>query len=67
MKLPDIPPAVARAFLQDMRAFFAAETELKRDEIAARQRHILLEHMPPKSRLRISEVRELFQRMHDND
>jgi hypothetical protein len=38
MKAPkplDIPPKVARAFVKDMKAFFAEETRIKRDEIAA--------------------------------
>jgi hypothetical protein len=46
-KTIELPPEVAKAFVADMRAFFAAGTNsIKRDEIAARQRHILLEHMP---------------------
>jgi hypothetical protein len=38
MKAPkplDIPPKVARAFVKDMKAFFAEEKQIKRDEIAA--------------------------------
>lgn len=61
----DLPPKIARGFLADMRAYFAAPTELERDVIAARQRHILLEHLPPKTRLRLQEVKELFHRMRD--
>ena len=33
----ELPPAVARRFLEDMRAFFAQESPIKRDEIAGRQ------------------------------
>jgi hypothetical protein len=33
----EIPPAAARAFVKDMRAFHAAKTGLERDEIAVRQ------------------------------
>jgi hypothetical protein len=32
----ELPPAVARAFVKDMRAFFAEKSATKRDEIAAR-------------------------------
>jgi hypothetical protein len=35
----ELPPAVARAFVKDMRAFFAEKNAIKRDEIAARQLH----------------------------
>jgi hypothetical protein len=33
----DLPPAISRAFVKDMEAFFAEENRLKRDEIALRQ------------------------------
>jgi hypothetical protein len=33
----ELPPAVARRFLEDMRAFFAQESPIKRYEIAGRQ------------------------------
>jgi hypothetical protein len=35
----DVPPAVARAFVEDMRAFFAEKNRYKQDEIALRQLH----------------------------
>jgi hypothetical protein len=44
MKAPkplDIPPKVARAFVKDMKAFFAEEKQIKRDEIAACKLHAL--------------------------
>jgi hypothetical protein len=31
----ELPPAIARAFVRDMRAFFKAKDQLKQDEIAA--------------------------------
>jgi len=37
----DLPPEVARAFVTDMKAFFAEENLIKRDEIAARQLSVL--------------------------
>jgi hypothetical protein len=33
----DLPPAVAHAVVEDMRAFFAEENPVKRDAIALRQ------------------------------
>ena len=64
----DLPPEVAEAFVADMRAFSAAGTNsIKRDEIAARQRHILLEHMPKGSKLRLTDVKEMFVQMRDDE
>ena len=40
----ELPPAVVRAFVQDMHAFLAEEKAIKRDEIAARQLHALKQH-----------------------
>jgi hypothetical protein len=40
----DLPPAVAHAFVEDMRAFVAEENPIKRDAIAVRQLHTLREH-----------------------
>jgi hypothetical protein len=37
----EVPPAAARSFFQDMRAFFAEKNSIKADEIAARQIHVL--------------------------
>jgi hypothetical protein len=61
----DLPPEVAKAFVRDMRAFLAATDSIKKDEIAARQRHLLLEHMPKGSKLRLIDVREMFVQMKD--
>ena len=44
----DLPPAVARAFVNDMRAYFAEENRYKQDEIALRQLHALKEHQGPR-------------------
>jgi hypothetical protein len=61
-----LPPEIARAFMSDLREYLSAETELRRDEIAARQRHVLLSYMPRHAaKLRIADVRELFERMRD--
>jgi hypothetical protein len=37
----ELPPAVARRFVEDMRAFFTEISSIKKDEIAARQLHAL--------------------------
>ena len=39
-----LPIAVARRFVQDMRAFHAESNAIKADEIAARQLHALRRH-----------------------
>jgi hypothetical protein len=37
----ELPPPSARAFVDDMRAFFAEKNRYKQDEIALRQLHVL--------------------------
>jgi hypothetical protein len=59
----ELLPAVARRFVEDMSAFFAAPSSFKQDEIAARQLHALKEHYAGK--LRLTDVRELFVAMRD--
>jgi hypothetical protein len=61
----ELPPAVARAFVKDMRAFLAEENAIKRDEIAARQLHALKQHYAGK--LRQFDVKEMFLEMKDDD
>jgi hypothetical protein len=57
-------PAVARRFVEDMRAFQAAEPNaIKRAEIAARQLHGLKQRDAGK--LRLSDVKEMFEQMRD--
>ena len=41
LKQIELPPAVARRFVDDMRAFHAEPNAIKRDEIAGRQLHAL--------------------------
>ena len=43
----DLPPEVARAFTEDMRAYFAEPNPIKRDGIAVRQlrAEFLLRHL----------------------
>jgi hypothetical protein len=62
----ELPPEVARCFVEDMDAFFAEPEAIKRDEIAARQLHALREHRNPRDpKLRLSDVKELFEQMRD--
>jgi hypothetical protein len=46
----DLPPVVARAFIKDMRASFAENDAIKRDEIAARQLRALRDYNPPRAK-----------------
>jgi lipase chaperone LimK len=63
----DLPPKVARAFVNDMRAYFAEENRYKQDEIALRQLHALKEHQGPREKkLRLSDVKEMFLQMKDH-
>jgi hypothetical protein len=63
----ELPPEVARPFFEDMRAFHREPTPIKRDEIAARQLHALRGYLRPSDRkLRLADVKELFERMRDS-
>jgi hypothetical protein len=44
----ELPPEIAKAFVRDMRAYFKAKEQNKRDEIAARQRSALSEFQGPR-------------------
>lgn len=60
----DLPPAVARAFVDDMTAFFAEEDKHKQDAIAVRQLNALKEHQPTREKpLRLSDVKAMFREM----
>jgi hypothetical protein len=66
-KAIEIPPAAARAFVEDLRAFHKAKTGLEKDEIAARQLHELQKHQRPgEKKLRLVDVHELFLAMKDD-
>jgi hypothetical protein len=47
----ELPPAVARNFVRDMRAFFAEKNTIKAYAIAAQQLHALREHYSGKLRI----------------
>jgi hypothetical protein len=60
----DLPPDVARAFVDDMRAYFAEENPIKREGIAVRQLRALREHQGQREKkLRLSDVKEMFEQM----
>lgn len=63
----ELPPEVARAFVRDMRAYFAAgHDQIKADGIAAQQLRALREYLGPRDKkLRITDVREMFHQMRD--
>jgi hypothetical protein len=46
----ELPRAIARAFIEDMRAFFAETHATKRDEITARQLSALRAYNPPSAK-----------------
>jgi len=54
----ELPLAVARSFVRDMRAFFATSSIIKQDEIAARQLHVLnaFRGLRDNARLRLVEM-----------
>jgi hypothetical protein len=59
----ELPPAIARAFVRDMRAFPPEKNAIKRDEIAARQLHALKQHYTGK--LRLFDAKEMSLQMKD--
>lgn len=59
----EIPPEVARQFAADMKAYHSEQDDVRRDRIAVGTRHMLLEHMPAGTKLRLREVKELFKLM----
>lgn len=63
----DLPPDVARAFVDDMRAYFAEENPIKRDGIAVRQLRALREHQGPREKpLRLTDVKVMFLELKDH-
>ena len=64
----ELPPEVAKAFVRDMRAFFAAGgTGAKADAIAARQLHALRGFQGAYERpIKLHQIKELFHAMRDH-
>ena len=59
-----LPREVAKAFVKDMRAFHREESQIKRAEIAARQRFALSQFQRPRDKaLRVSGVIKMFNEM----
>lgn len=60
----ELPPAVARGFMKDLRAFFKETDGTKRDAIAVRQLHALREHQGPRDKpLKLNDVKKMFELM----
>jgi hypothetical protein len=55
-----------QAFVRDRKAFFRAKGQLMQDEIAAKQVWLLKQHLPRGTKLRTSDVKELFLQMRDH-
>ena len=51
----ELPPAVARAFVRDMCAYFSEKNAVKRDEIAARQIFALKHKQHYSGKLKLTE------------
>ncbi|MGC2777296.1 MAG: hypothetical protein WA418_16840 [Bradyrhizobium sp.] len=60
----ELPPAVARAFVRDMQAFFAEEDPHERDQIAVLQLRSLQVHWNRKPPL--EDVRRMFDDMKEH-
>ena len=61
----EIPPEVAKAFVRDMKKFFKTKTLLGRDEVAAGTAWMRKNHLPRGTKLRITDVKDLFLQMND--
>ena len=58
----EIPPPVAGSFMADMKAYYAEDNPLKRDEIAAPQVRALNEHRRSRDlKMRLVDVKNLFE------
>jgi hypothetical protein len=65
-KAIELPPGVARHFVEHMHAFFAETDPIKRDAIAAEQMTVLQKYQGPREKpLRIIDVREMFLQMRE--
>jgi hypothetical protein len=60
----DLPPAVAKAFVNAMNDYFVEANPTKRDAIAAHQLSVLRDYQGPREKkLRLDDVKEMFQEM----
>jgi hypothetical protein len=62
----ELPPKVAKAFVKNMRTYFAENDQNKRDAIAAHQLSVLSQYQGPREKaLRLSDVKTLFKEFKD--
>lgn len=59
----EVPPAVARSFVKDMRAYFAEKDGSKREAIVVQQAWSLNQHLATK--IKTHEVKAMFFQMRD--
>jgi hypothetical protein len=63
----ELPPEIAQAFVRDMKAVFKAKTQLKQDEIAARQCWALQAFQGPREKKpRLTDVKRMFLERRDH-
>ena len=63
----NLPIEVAKAFVKDKRAFFAAgHNTIKADEIAARQLHPLCAYQAREKKLKLTDIKRMFAEMKDH-
>jgi hypothetical protein len=63
----ELPSEDAKTFVRDMKELFKAKTVLDRDEVAAGTAWTLKNHLPRGTKLRITDVKELFLQMKDHE
>jgi hypothetical protein len=62
----DLPMQVAKAFVKDMKAYFAEPNAIKRDEIAGRQMFALRQYQSVGEKpVRIPDIKQMFEEMKD--
>jgi hypothetical protein len=60
----DMPPAVAKAFVNAMNDYFVEANPTKRDAIAAHQLSVLRQYQRPREKkLRLEDVKAMFEQM----
>jgi hypothetical protein len=60
----DLPPAVARAFVDATNDYFAEDNPTERDAIAAHQLSVLGQYENPREKaLRLSDIKAMFRQM----
>ena len=62
----ELPGEIAKAFVHDMRAYYAEKGAIRRDEIAIRQLTILNEYLGRRERpLQVTDIKEMFEQLKD--